>query len=97
MFIGDSKIINDDFFGLYTSLKNNINLEEAKCSVCGHLHNDNDIFVIKPHQEHLCYYCGTLFTVEKDNIGNELLHYLKIAKVMDFPEEKENTKINMIY
>lgn len=89
-FIGNSKIIKDDFFGLYTSLKNHISLKVVKCSFCGHYHNDNEIFAVKPHDSHLCYYCGKLFPVEKANIGNELVAFFDIPPLKTKVVEKEN-------
>lgn len=89
LFIEESKIIKDDFFGLYTSLKNDIELEKVRCTECNHLHSDDGIFATKPHDAHLCYYCGSLFKVSHQNIGNELYSILNIPKLTNRIEEQE--------
>lgn len=89
LFIEESKIIKDDFMGLYTSLKNHIELEKVRCPRCNHLHSDDGLFATKPHDEHLCYYCGSLFKVDHPNIGNELYSLLDIAPISNGVDEEE--------
>lgn len=61
-----------DLGGIMLSKLNNISLELAKCSHCGHYHSDNGKFAYTPHRMHLCSYCGHLFRVKEKNVGSEL-------------------------
>ncbi len=61
-----------DLGGIMLSKLNAISLEKIKCSHCNHYHSDNGKFAYTPHKTHLCLYCGHLFRVKEENIGNEL-------------------------
>lgn len=84
--IGILKIENSifevrDFGGIMLSLLNNIKLQEEKCPLCNHIHSDDGMFAYKPHDTHLCMYCGNLFDVREKNVGNELSTIFKIPKI----------------
>lgn len=84
-------IINyKDFNGIMLSKLNNIPLELVKCSHCNHYHTDNGKFAYTPHRTHLCLYCGHLFRVKKQNIGNELAIIFNIPNI-----ELNNNKISI--
>lgn len=89
LFIEDARIIKDDFYGLFTSLKNNVPIEEVHCTICGGLHNDNGVFAIKPHSNHLCFYCGNFFQLEEKNVGQELKAFFEIPNLKEIPMQKE--------
>lgn len=82
-------IINyKDFNGIMLSKLNNISLELVKCSHCNHYHTDNGKFAYTPHKTHLCLYCGHLFRVKTQNVGNELAMIFNIPNI-----ELNNNKI----
>lgn len=68
----DCVLCYKDLGGIMLSKLNNISLEPAKCSHCGHYHSDNGKFAYTPHRTHLCTYCGHLFRVKEKNVGSEL-------------------------
>ena len=76
--IQDSIFEVRDFGGIMLSLLNNIELKEEKCPLCNHIHSDDGMFAYKPHDTHLCMYCGNLFSVSEKNVGNELSTIFKI-------------------
>lgn len=81
VYIGKSMLEKRDFGGLLLSRLNNINLETEKCPFCGNIHSDDGKFAYKPHNPHLCAYCGHLFSVKHPNICNELATIFKIPNI----------------
>lgn len=79
--IDDSIYEVRDFGGLLLSLLNDVEFEVEKCPLCGHIHSDDGQFAFRPHNPHLCMYCGNLFEVKKANIGNELNTIFNIPKI----------------
>ncbi len=80
LYIGKSMLEKRDFGGLLLSKLNNINLEVEVCPYCNNIHSDDGKFAYKPHNPHLCAYCGRLFHVDHPNIGNE------IASIFNIPD-----------
>lgn len=80
LYIGKSMLEKRDFGGLLLSQLNNINLEVEHCTYCGNVHSDDGKFAYKPHNPHLCAYCGKFFQVDHPNIGNE------ITTIFDIPD-----------
>lgn len=79
--IGNSLIEKRDFGGILLSKLNCIQLKIEKCPFCGNIHSDDGRFAYKPHDEHLCAYCGRLFLVEEPSIGNELVTIFGIPDI----------------
>lgn len=80
LYLGKSMLEKRDFGGLLLSRLNHINLEVEHCIYCGNVHSDDGKFAYKPHNPHLCAYCGKLFQVNHPNIGNE------ITTIFDTPD-----------
>ena len=68
-----------DFGGLLLAKLNNVNLEVEVCPYCNNIHSDDGKFAYKPHNPHLCAYCGRLFEVDHPNIGNEITTIFNIS------------------
>ncbi len=98
LYIGDSIFEIRDFGGILLSNLNNIELEVEYCPFCNHIHSDDGCFAYKPHNPHLCAYCGHFFKVKKANIGNELAVLFEIPKIkLNSQKIKIEDKVELTY